>query len=234
MLCFLHPAFVFFYFNIKSMFQRWLLFCREQLLLFFSISSVHSAPFSLVSQLVLWPPYVTSAWHWRYSPIWINAKTHLIKVENFQPHLSFFPGSFSNCNVKLVVESNCPCVSSADWHPHPCQEKEGGAEQRVGCHEESGCQKRLNCCLIKLKEDKIVKCLILLFHQSKCFHCRRLTLITSDLGSPQRPSCPPVSPLSTIKDQWVVAGGGTYRSWQGRRKITINICNYAVNYSIVK
>lgn len=50
----------------------------------------------------------------------------------------------------MVIESDCRCVSPPDWHSHPRQEKEGRAEQRVGCHEESGCQKRLICSLIKL------------------------------------------------------------------------------------
>lgn len=41
-------------------------------------------------------------------------------------------------------------VSFADWHSHSRQEKERGAEQRTGRHEEGRCQEGLICHLINV------------------------------------------------------------------------------------
>uniref|UniRef100_A0A674F609 Large ribosomal subunit protein eL36 n=1 Tax=Salmo trutta TaxID=8032 RepID=A0A674F609_SALTR len=49
------------------------------------------------------------------------------------------------CVAESFQGQACPQVhQEEDWNSHPCQEKEGRAQQCSGCHEESRCQEGLS------------------------------------------------------------------------------------------
>uniref|UniRef100_A0A6Q2Y1U4 Large ribosomal subunit protein eL36 n=1 Tax=Esox lucius TaxID=8010 RepID=A0A6Q2Y1U4_ESOLU len=50
------------------------------------------------------------------------------------------------CVAEGFQGQTCPQVhQEEDWNSHPCQEKEGRAQQCPGCHEEGRCQEGLSC-----------------------------------------------------------------------------------------